>query len=370
MKRLLYITDHEEYIDHSFTGPVFETYLKKYLSVDIVYFTDFKTDFEKKNAHRFTVPSKYKNSLIDELNRNNLLIKNYAYILVRNDVNILRQFLNEKANNNYKLGFRLSFPKRSAKLKSDIANDFFDVIDLVTEKFKTHAEIKTINECDVFVPTSESMHAEFFSGVTIKTIVCPGGISPNMLRPNMQHKGKEKRFIYAGTLDRLREFETVLEAFSKVECNKWKLTISTKDPIYATELIHTYKALEKNVTVCNSANREELLHLIAESDVGVALLPDNPLFNTSIPMKIFDYYSSAIPCIMTNTIQTNTVFTDLHDAWFSEFTAEDIKEKIEYIITLTKDEVAQVGLTGQKRLLDVRNYKDIAKHLAQQIETL
>lgn len=74
MKKLLYITDQDEYTDHSFIAPLFETYLKKYLTVDIVYFTEFKSDFERKDAHRFTVPTRYQNVLLDELNRNNVLI--------------------------------------------------------------------------------------------------------------------------------------------------------------------------------------------------------------------------------------------------------------------------------------------------------
>ena len=63
-------------------------------------------------------------------------------------------------------------------------------------------------------------------------------------------------------------------------------------------------------------------------------------------------------------------FEDNNSAWFSKFNKEDIKEKLEHIISLSKDEVTQVGLNGQKRLLAVRNYERIAADLAHQLNIL
>ena len=56
--------------------------------------------------------------------------------------------------------------------------------------------------------------------------------------------------------------------------------------------------------------------------------------------------------------------------WFSDFSKDAIKEKLEYIISLSKDDIAQVGVNGQKRLLDVRNYERIAADLAHQLNIL
>ncbi len=370
MKKLLYITDQDEYMDHSFMAPLFETYLNQYLTVDMVYFTEFKSDFERKDAHRFTVPSRYKNVLLDELNRNDVRIDSYAYVMVRNDINIMKHVLKEKDKYPYKTAFRLSIPKRKVQIRCCIAEGENTLLDTVADKFKTFSETKIINMCDAFLPTSQSMHEEFFPNVTTKTIICPPGIDPHMLHPNIQHEGEEKRFFYAGTLDKAREFETVLEAFSEVASDRWKLTISTRDPQYALEMVRQYKNLENNIEIHNAKNREELLDLIAKADIGVALLPDYPVYNTSTPVKIFDYYSSAIPCIMTNSGHTNKIFTDSKDAWFCKFEKNAIKEKIEYIISLSKESIADMGVKGQERLLDVKNYEKIAKDLAIQLEEL
>ena len=112
MKKLLYITDLSEYIDHSFVGALFENYLKKHIVVDIVYFTEFKSDFEKKDEHRFVLPSRYKSSTLKELNANDIAIDSYSYVVVRNDIEVLKHVVQEKNNFTYKTGFRMSFPKR------------------------------------------------------------------------------------------------------------------------------------------------------------------------------------------------------------------------------------------------------------------
>ncbi len=370
MKKLLYITDQDEYIDHSFIAPLFEIYLKKYLTVDIVYFTEFKSDFERKDKHRFIVPTRYKNVLLDELNRNDVDIDSYAYVIVRNDIEIMRQVLKDKDKYQYKTAFRLSLPKRRVQIRCCIAEGEGTFFNKMTDKFKTLNETKIINMCDAFLPTSQSMHEEFFPNVTTQTIICPPGIDPNMLHPNIQHQGKEKIFFYAGTLDKSREFETVLEAFSKLSSDTWRLIISTRDSQYALEMVRQYKNLENNIEIHNAKNRDELLDLIAKADIGVALLPDYPVYHTSTPVKIFNYYSSAIPCIMTNSGHTNKVFTDCNDAWFCKFEINDIKEKLEYIISLSKESIAEVGVKGQKRLLAIKNYEKIAEDIAIKLEAL
>ena len=117
----------------------------------------------------------------------------------------------------------------------------------------------------------------------------------------------------------MREFETVLNAFSKVKSNQWQLLISTRDTSYAEEMREAYPDIKNHIKIYNAKTKDDLLALIAKADIGVALLPDIPIYNSSTPVKIFNYYSSAVPCLMTNSSHTNTIFTDCTDAWFIGF---------------------------------------------------
>ena len=338
--------------------------------VDIVYFTDFKSDFERKDAHRFTVPSRYKNVLIPELIRNGVDLQSYDFVMVRNNIGIMKQLLKQRDTYGYKALYRFSFPKRSVKMCCDKAENKGSMLSHIQHLFKTKKETKIINQCDAFLPTSQSMHHIFLPEVTIPSIICSPAINPAMLHENVQHEGEEKRFVYIGTLDKVREFETVLSAFEKVKSKNWKLLISTRDTEYAYEMIDKYPNIKAQIELYNAKTKEALLDLIAKADIGVALLPNIPIYNSSTPVKIFDYYSSAVPCLMTDSGHTNTVFTDCTDAWFCNFTQEDIRKKIEYLLMLSKEEVMYVGAKGQARLLEVKNYETLAQTIATQLETL
>ena len=338
--------------------------------VDIVYFTDFKSDFERKDAHRFTVPSRYKNVLIPELIRNGVDLQSYDFVMVRNNIDIMKQLLKQRDTYGYKALYRFSFPKRSVKMCCDKAENKGSMLSHIQHLFKTKKETKIINQCDAFLPTSQSMHHTFLPEVTIPSIICSPAINPAMLHENVQHEGEEKRFVYIGTLDKVREFETVLSSFKKAKSKNWKLLISTRDTEYAYDMIDKYPNIKAQIELYNAKTKEALLDLIAKADIGVALLPNIPIYNSSTPVKIFDYYSSAVPCLMTDSGHTNTVFTDCTDAWFCHFTQEDIRTKIEYLLMLSKEEVMHIGTKGQARLLEVKNYETLAQTIATQLETL
>jgi len=370
MEKFLYLTDQNESKEHSFIGPLFEKYLGKHYEVDIMYFSKTSEKFEIKNGNHFIMPLKYKHEIIAELDRNKIYIGKYKYVFVRNHTAILKEVIQAKHEYNFILGYRLSFPKRIAKLQKDEANNKKSFFDVISNKVKIFSETNLINQCDLFLPTSRQMRDDYLKSVKTRTFIIPSAIDPEVLHPNIQHDGEEKRFFYAGTLDKLREFETIMEAFSLVDPTKFKLMISTKDPLYAKQMIESYPDLKDNIELYNAETKEELLELIAKADIGLASLPNTVLFNSSTPMKVLDYYSSAVPCLMTKNENNESIFTDNHSAWMCEFDKNSIKDKIEEILELSKEEVAEVGIKGQNKLLDIRNFKRIADDLAHQLNIL
>ncbi len=370
MQKLLYITDQDEYVDHSFIAPLFETYLKKYMIVDILYFTEFKSDFTCKDAHHFVMPSRYKNTLLKELTHNHIDIHRYDFVMVRNNIALMEQILKKRKKYGYKALYRFSFPKRKVQIKCQEAEGKNQFLKRCVHYIQTKKETKLINRCDAFLPTSERMHQAYRPEVTIPTIICAPAINPAALHAHQQHTGEEIRFVYVGTLDKVREFETILEAFASLKNNAWKLYISTRDVAFAYKLLEKYPSIKKQVKIYNSKTKDALLKLISKSDIGIALLPPLPIYTTSTPVKVFDYYASGVPCLMTQSDHTSTIFTDCLDAWFCAFTPKDIKEKLHYLLTLNKKEIAAIGDKGQKRLLDVKNYETIAKNIADQLTAL
>lgn len=370
MEKFLYITDQNENTENSFIGPLFEKYMNEHFETHILYFSETKESFERRNNNTFILPNSFKINIFEALEKNGIELKEYVHVFVRNDTSILKYVLKNKASYDFKIGFRLSFPKRIAKLQKDKANNKKSFFDNINNKIQSFTESNLINECDIFLPTSRQMRDDYLKSVKTRTFVIPSAIDPEVLHENIQHKSEYKRFFYAGTLDKLREFETILEAFSEIPNDNFKLMISTIDPTYAQEMIVNYPSLEGSIEVYDAKTKQDLLLLIAKADVGLAALPNIVLFNSSTPMKILDYYSSAVPCIMTDNENNTSIFEDKKSGWLCDFDKDSIKEKLEYIISLSKDEVTQVGINGQNRLLDIRNYKRIAADLAHQLNIL
>ena len=370
MSKFLYITDQDEYADHSFIGPLFQKYLTKHFDINTTFFSKDKENIEIKEDGRIIIPEKSKHHILEELEKNGINLSEYEFVVVRNNTDLLKEVLKQKARYKFKVGFRLSFPKRIAKLETDLANNKKSILDIISNKIQTYSEVSLINDCDIFLPTSFQMKNDYFKDVKIRTFVIPSAIDPEVLHENIQHEGSEKRFFYAGTLDKLREFETVLEAFSNIHNSNFKLMISTKDPEFLDHLLIDFPNLKDNIEIYDAKTRKELLNLIALADVGLSPLPDISLFNSSTPMKVLDYYSSAVPCIMSDNENNASIFEDNTSAWFTAFDKESIQKKLEYIISLSKNDVTKVGKKGQERLLAVRNYERIAADLAHQLDIL
>jgi len=370
MQKLLYITDQDEYVDHSFIAPLFEVYLKKYMTVDILYFTDFKSDFTCKDEHHYVVPTRYKNVLLKELKQNNIDLHSYDFVMVRNCIELMKHVLKYRDKYHYKALYRFSFPKRKVQIKCNEAEGKNQFLKRCIHSIQTKKETKIINRCDAFLPTSKKMHEAYRPDVTIPSIICSPAINPAALHAHQQHDGDEIRFVYVGTLDKVREFNTILDAFTSLKNKSWKLYISTRDVEFANILVEQYPTIKEKIRIYNAKTKDALLALIAKTDIGIALLPDLPIYSSSTPVKVFDYYSSGVPCLMTQSGHTSTIFTDEIDAWFSEFTLESITEKLNYLLSLSKEDIASIGQKGQTRLLEVKNYENIAKTIADQLGAL
>ena len=340
------------------------------MMVDIVYFTDFKSDFSTKDSHHFIVPSRYKNVLFHELSCNQVDLHSYDYVMVRNSILLMKHVLKHRDTYGYKALFRFSFPKRKVQIKCEEAQGKNQFIERCIHAIKTKKETKIINECDAFLPTSISMKQHYLPNVSAPTILCPPAIDPAKLHPHQQHQDDALHFVYVGTLDTLRQFDTILNAFASLQSKKWKLYISTREVEFAYALLENYPNIKEHIKLYNAKTKDALLELVAKSDIGIALLPDLPVYNTSTPVKVFDYYSSGVPCLMTHSAHTSSIFTDCVDAWFCDFDVKEIADKLSYLLTLSKEEIAAIGAKGQKRLLEVKNYETIAEKIADQLKAL
>merc|ERR1711916_26268 len=136
-----------EFSDNSFIGPLFEKYITNHFHIDIVYFSKVKDSFEYKDDNKMIVPKADKLNVLSILEKNGVNLKDYAFVSVRNDTKILKEVLKERSTYGFKVAFRLSFPKRIAKLQIDEANNKKSFLDVINNKIQLHQESSLINDC-------------------------------------------------------------------------------------------------------------------------------------------------------------------------------------------------------------------------------
>lgn len=370
MEKLLYITDQIEYAENNLIRSLFRVHLNKYFQVNTIFFSKFKNGIEIKDDGQILVYKGLKPTLFEKLIKKGVDLNSYDYLIVRNDVDILKQAIKFKDKYNFKVGFRLSFPKRIATFETNEANNKSSFLSLINHKISSFNETGLINKCDIFLPTSMQMKNDYFQDAKTDIFELPSAIDPGNLQQKTLNPDDKIRFFYIGTFDKLREFSTVLKAFEALKYENYILMLATKERSYLEKLLEKFPSLKDKIEIDTVKSNKDYQELVMRSDVGISLLPDIKLFNSSTPIKIFEFYSWETPCLISNNNINSAIFDDNVNGWLSKFDEESIAKKLNYIVTLSKEEIHQVAKKGQDKLLKTRNYETIAEELAKELKNL
>ncbi len=258
MKRLLYITDQQEYTDHGAIGPLFNGCLKAHMHVNIVYFTRFKHSFQQKGSD-YVVPEQYTKEICCYLKAKGVDLLSYDFIFVRNMYDVLKQVLDVNAQYNYKVGFRASVPRTTQLYEEQKLENRGGFLTDVKRKIGDYTTSRLINRCDLFMPISDRMEELFYKEIRVKSHSLPPGLDPKRVQPYLHTTGDDITFIYVGTVDKLQRFEVILEALRGLEATNWCLHISTFNPVYVRELIEQFPEITEKITVMHAENLDELM---------------------------------------------------------------------------------------------------------------
>ena len=370
MKKILYITDQEEYSENGTISSLFDVYLKEYFDIDIVYMTKYKYSFAKKGNHLIVPLSKQK-YIIEYLTRRDIDISLYDFIFVRNKKTVLENVLKYKNKYNYKIAFRVSYPIKHHKL--EFLNTFFpySLIKKYQYKMKINKRDELVNKCDLFLPASIQAKDEFYSNIHIESFPIFTGLDPDKLNKHIiSNDTSIKKFIYVGSIDSIREFNIILDAFSQLNNSNWQLSISTTNKKYINNLLKHYSNIRNNINLISAMSIKELREQVNEHDIGIALMPRNRFYDTVLSDKVIDYSSCSLPSLLTSNEKNHSIF-DKDEAYFSKFNSNDISSKLDEVINSNHNTISNIGNKAQEKLLSIkRNYKTLAKELRDKLINL
>ena len=96
MSKFLYVTDQDEYTDHSFIGPLFQKYLNRHFEINTIFFSKFKNEIELKDDGRIIIPERSSANLLEELTNKGINVSDYAFVVVRNNTTLLKDILKKE----------------------------------------------------------------------------------------------------------------------------------------------------------------------------------------------------------------------------------------------------------------------------------
>ena len=365
--KLLYITGQFEGKSHSSISGVFGKYLRSHMSVVRVFISS-KIDATYFSDDDIFIPSRFKNHIFQQIEKY-VDIKSIDFVLIRNYYRYLKQTLRLRKNSgcNFLIGFQQSHPFAFVTYYVSMKYDRFPLkrwIKAIDYKKKEYANRWLLSKSDFFVPISLPLHETFHQYYLGKLHPLGMGIDPGLVRPDRGNVDQQLyRFIYIGSVThKIREFDTVLKGFADLE-GKWELDIFTRDYTETMNMLNNMNITDRRIKINKAISRESLLAEMQKYDVGINLMPDNPVWQTASPTKLMEYYGCGIPCIMSPITECRGLFEKRGAGWFCEFESSEIRGTVREVLSTRKSELAAMGENGRRIIMESRNYKKMSEEL-------
>lgn len=365
--RILLITDQSPGSNHSAIQGIFNSRLKEYAAVDLVYF-DRTLDKPLATDGKLVLPYGYKRkqtmkglaALTDPAA--------YDFVIVRNFFKVLKNVLAHKKRYGYRVGFWESFPHSFRRIYEARTTGRAVLRKTVEYAIKRRLENRLIEQCDFYLPITETFKTRFHPSLRIPHFPLPMGVDFSHIDsgPLPEISGAEKRFIYVGAVDRLRRLDLIVSAFSKLK-GDFVLDLYTPSENELVEEISSAAATDPRIRVLPPKPRDELLSSMREYDVGVGLIPESPLYEVSSPTKTLEYYAVGIPAIINRLPEYTSLF-DEHSAFLCALTEQDIRHAVTQILQISRVQLRRMGEKGREAVLTKRDYAVIAVNLYRFLE--
>lgn len=140
-----------------------------------------------------------------------------------------------------------------------------------------------------------------------KITVVPNGVDPSKVTPLCQSINIKKQHsiegkflvLYAGNIGAAQGLGTILTAAEHLKDDPSIVFMFIGEGVEKQQLMDFAKSKQlTNVIFLDSKRKEELANYYRAADIGIVSLKKHPLFNITIPSKIFDYMSMSTPILI------------------------------------------------------------------------
>jgi len=153
------------------------------------------------------------------------------------------------------------------------------------------------------------------------------------LKPDTFKQQEPLKFIYIGSLHRIRKVQQMVGAFMSA-CKSANITL---DIYGAGDMEDVLKQTVRDAKMTNLINfkglvdRQLLFQRLGDYDVGVAYVPSD-LFETAPPLKTMEYMVAGLPVLATDTIGNRLFIRDGENGLLAEENMESFSSAIQQMV--------------------------------------
>ena len=242
-------------------------------------------------------------------------------------------------------------------------------------KIEAYLMMHIFHKMDLVLPTTKWM-LECFAKKGIeksKMMPYPNGIDLDRFS-NANGEEIRRRYgledskvvIYIGTLDKLRQLNVLIHAFSKVKKGKGNVKLlmvgDGTDKSNLEELANDI-GIKEDIIFTGQVYFDEVQNFIAIADVGVSPVPPLDFYKLSSPIKMFEYLAFGKPVVANDEIpEQEEVIRESEGGILVKFEAESFASGI--IKLLDDIEKAKLmGERGREWVVKYRSYEVLARRL-------
>lgn len=359
--RILLVTDLYRGSDHSAVEAIFGRRLAGLAQVERVYFDREATRALREDG-TITLPHACRRRGLADALGGLVDLGDYDWIVVRNLFPALAAMLRARSGHGPRIAFWDSFPHAYRRYHESRVTGRARLRKALEYRWRARAEARLIARCDAYLPITDTHRRLFHPALNVPSHPLPLGFDfAGLGLPARPPRSGPIRFVYAGTIDRLRRMDTVLTGFAAAR-GDYELHLYT--PLDEAGRKRLGLPNDPRFVYHPPVPRDALLRRLAEADVGLGLIPPLRLYLGSSPTKTFEYYAAGIPALLSELPDYRAVF-DEEAALYCPFDEAGIAAGVERVLTLGRDPLDAMGERGREAVRAQRDYAHLGEALLQ-----
>jgi glycosyltransferase involved in cell wall biosynthesis len=295
----------------------------------------------------------------------------YDIIQVRNDVFGALLAVHIKIKYKIPFVFQYSFPKGVYKVQKPEK-----AYSLYFGKFESYITKYILHKADLIFPISKWMKTELIKEAILesKMMPLPMGVNQELFSENKNGMKIQEMYklkgaqiiIYVGPLDKLRQTDVIIHAFSKIRKHRDNvklLMVGKEDDKTNLEELASTLGIQADIIFTGQVPYFDVPDYIAAADICICPVPPLDIYKVSSPTKMFEYMVMRKPVVANEEIpEQKEVIKESGGGVLVKFEDESFAKGIIELLD-NQERAKEMGRKGHEWVVKNRSYENMARQV-------